>query len=212
MGTPKFKVVFVGDQSVGKTSIIVRYLKNTFDDKVDATIGMDFQTKTVSLSLGGQIRLQLWDTAGQERFRSLVNSYIRDAAAAVVCFDLTKRESFDNTSQWIEEVRSARGNEALIWLVGNKSDAGDKRQVPADECQRKAREVGGEFVEASAKTGDNVTALFEKLAEALVNRSEQGHSTAASASRQQAADTNIQLGAGSAGQGEGERKKKECKC
>ncbi|CAE7817288.1 rab6, partial [Symbiodinium sp. CCMP2456] len=102
MSLPKYKVVLVGDQSVGKTAVVVRYLKNTFEEKAEATIGMDFQTKTVQLLSGSQIRLQLWDTAGQERFRSLVNGYIRDAAAAVVCYDVTNRQSFDSTTQWIE--------------------------------------------------------------------------------------------------------------
>eukprot|EP00931_Biecheleriopsis_adriatica_P066089 TRINITY_DN40503_c0_g1_i1.p1 TRINITY_DN40503_c0_g1~~TRINITY_DN40503_c0_g1_i1.p1 ORF type:complete len:208 (-),score=57.58 TRINITY_DN40503_c0_g1_i1:97-720(-) len=207
MSTPKYKVVFVGDQSVGKTSIIVRYLKNTFDDKVDATIGMDFQTKNVQLGDGkGQLRLQLWDTAGQERFRSLVNSYIRDAAAAVVCFDITKRDSFENTAKWVEEVRSARGDDALIFLVGNKSDVSeDQRQVNADEARAKALAFKAEFTEASAKTGDCVKELFQKLAETLATRTERGAST-------QAADTNIQLAAEPIANSEAERKKKGCAC
>eukprot|EP00435_Cladocopium_sp_Y103_P043536 s1262_g12.t1 len=86
MSVPKFKVVLVGDQSVGKTALVMRYLKGTFDEKVETTIGMDFQTKTVQLLNGSPIRLQLWDTAGQERFRSLVSGYIRDAAAAIVWY------------------------------------------------------------------------------------------------------------------------------
>jgi len=169
MATPKYKVVLLGEQSVGKTSLIVRYLKNTFYDKVDATIGMDFQSKTVTLG-DRSIRLQLWDTAGQERFRSLVNSYIRDAAAAVVVFDLTKRESFDSSTRWVDEVRSARGDDALIFLVGNKADAAEQRQVSTEDGQRRAKDIRAVFMETSAKTGDNVPTLFQQLAEALPQR------------------------------------------
>mmetsp|Transcript_55099 Transcript_55099/g.98317 ORF Transcript_55099/g.98317 Transcript_55099/m.98317 type:complete len:205 (-) Transcript_55099:87-701(-) len=204
MATPKYKVVFVGDQSVGKTSLIVRYLKNMFDEKVDATIGMDFQTKTVKLNESQNIRLQLWDTAGQERFRSLVTSYIRDAAAAVVCFDITKRETFDNTGRWIEEVRSARGDDALIFLVGNKADVEDQRQVTTQEMQEKAEQMrASKFIEASAKTGDKVQDLFQMLAEALMSGSER-----APGSRQ--AEPTVQLGAVQSE--DAERKKKACQC
>merc|ERR1719491_2890756 len=115
---PKYKVVLLGDMTVGKTSLINRYLHGTFQEKVDATIGMDFQTKNVCTG-DRTVRLQLWDTAGQERFRSLVTSYIRDAAAAVVVYDVTQRQTYENAFRWMEEVASARGgSETVVFLVG----------------------------------------------------------------------------------------------
>merc|ERR1719305_2086606 len=116
----KYKLVFLGDQSVGKTSIITRFMYDTFDTAYQATIGIDFLSKTMFLEDKSSIRLQLWDTAGQERFRSLIPSYIRDAAAAVVVYDITKRASFAATSKWVEEVRNERGEDAVVALVGNK--------------------------------------------------------------------------------------------
>lgn len=214
--TQKYKVVLLGDQSVGKTSLIVRYLKNTFDEKVDATIGMDFQSKTVHLP-DRSVRLQLWDTAGQERFRSLVNSYIRDAAAAVIVYDITKRLSFANTAKWVEEVRSARGDEAVIMIVGNKSDATEQRQVSPEEGKRQAQEVGAEFTETSAKTGENVSNLFQQLAavlqvEASIQRAAVGGSAEAGAGSAGQAGVHLQA-ANVNGSGEGAAgSKKPCQC
>lgn len=93
-----------GDQSVGKTSIITRFMYDKFDSTYQATIGIDFLSKTMYLD-DRVVRLQLWDTAGQERFRSLIPSYIRDSSVAVIVFDVTSRDSFENTGRWIEEVR-----------------------------------------------------------------------------------------------------------
>merc|ERR1712137_106684 len=112
--------------SVGKTSIITRFMYDTFDATYQATIGIDFLSKTMYLE-DRTVRLQLWDTAGQERFRSLIPSYIRDSSVAVVVFDITNRKTFLNTSKWIEDVRTERGNDVIIVLVGNKTDLNDKR-------------------------------------------------------------------------------------
>ncbi|KAL6560409.1 Ras-related protein RABH1b [Orobanche gracilis] len=122
----KYKLVFLGDQSVGKTSIITRFMYDKFDHTYQATIGIDFLSKTMYLE-DRTVRLQLWDTAGQERFRSLIPSYIRDSSVAVIVFDVASRQSFLNTSKWIEEVRSERGSDVIVVLVGNKTDLVDKR-------------------------------------------------------------------------------------
>ncbi|ONM23814.1 Ras-related protein RABH1b [Zea mays] len=95
---------------------------------MQATIGIDFLSKTMYLE-DRTVRLQLWDTAGQERFRSLIPSYIRDSSVAVIVFDVASRQSFLNTSKWIEEVRTERGSDVIIVLVGNKTDLVDKRLV-----------------------------------------------------------------------------------
>jgi Ras-related protein Rab-6A len=113
------------------------------------------------------VRLQLWDTAGQERFRSLIPSYIRDSSVAVVVYDITNRNSFMNTSKWVDDVRTERGSDVIIVLVGNKTDLNEKRQVSIEEGEKKAKEFNVLFIETSAKAGYNVKALFRKIAQAL---------------------------------------------
>eukprot|EP00890_Picochlorum_soloecismus_P002264 jgi/Picsp_1/3038/NSC_01260-R1_ras-related protein rabh1b len=148
----KYKLVFLGDQSVGKTSIITRFMYDKFDTTYQATIGIDFLSKTMYLE-DRTVRLQLWDTAGQERFRSLIPSYIRDSSVAVIV--------------WVDEVRAERGADVIIVLVGNKTDLVDKRQVSIEEGDAKARELNVIFIETSAKAGFNIKALFRKIAAAL---------------------------------------------
>nr|CAI5864361.1 unnamed protein product [Callosobruchus analis] len=113
------------------------------------------------------VRLQLWDTAGQERFRSLIPSYIRDSTVAVVVYDITNANSFHQTSKWIDDVRTERGSDVIIMLVGNKTDLSDKRQVNLEEGERKAKELNVMFIETSAKAGYNVKQLFRRVAAAL---------------------------------------------
>lgn len=113
------------------------------------------------------VRLQLWDTAGQERFRSLIPSYIRDSTVAVVVYDITNVNSFQQTTKWIDDVRTERGSDVIIMLVGNKTDLADKRQVSIEEGERKAKELGVMFIETSAKAGYNVKQLFRRVAAAL---------------------------------------------
>nr|CAD2195514.1 unnamed protein product [Meloidogyne enterolobii] len=119
----KFKLLF------GKTSLITRFMYDSFDNTYQATIGIDFLSKTMYL----EVRLQLWDTAGQERFRSLIPSYIRDSTVAVVVYDITNANSFHQTSKWIDDVRTERGSDVIIMLVGNKTDLTEKRHTPLKE-------------------------------------------------------------------------------
>eukprot|EP01102_Stenamoeba_stenopodia_P007168 TRINITY_DN2001_c0_g3_i1.p1 TRINITY_DN2001_c0_g3~~TRINITY_DN2001_c0_g3_i1.p1 ORF type:complete len:216 (+),score=46.75 TRINITY_DN2001_c0_g3_i1:236-883(+) len=162
----KYKLVFLGDQSVGKTSIITRFMYDTFDSTYQATIGIDFLFKTMYLE-DRTIRLQLWDTAGQERFRSLIPSYIRDSSVAVIVYDITNRQSFLSTAKWIDDVRAERGTDVIVVLVGNKTDLADKRAVSIEEGEAKAKEWDVMFIETSAKAGFNIKALFRKVASAL---------------------------------------------
>uniref|UniRef100_A0A8C6TZD5 Rab6 n=1 Tax=Neogobius melanostomus TaxID=47308 RepID=A0A8C6TZD5_9GOBI len=147
----KFKLVFLGEQSVGKTSLITRFMYDSFDNTYQATIGIDFLSKTMYL----EDRTVIVDTAGQERFRSLIPSYIRDSAAAVVVYDITNVNSFQQTTKWIDDVRTERG------------DLADKRQVSIEEGERKAKELNVMFIETSAKAGYNVKQLFRRVAAAL---------------------------------------------
>uniref|UniRef100_UPI00358DE5B1 ras-related protein Rab-6A-like n=1 Tax=Myxine glutinosa TaxID=7769 RepID=UPI00358DE5B1 len=168
VGAPlrKFKLVFLGEQCVGKTSLITRFMYDSFDDSYQATIGIDFLSKTVYME-DRTVRLQLWDTAGQERFRSLIPSYIRDSAAAVVVYDVTNILSFEQSSHWIKNVRGERGHEVVVFLVGNKTDLAEKRQISFEEGKDKARELDVMFLETSAKSGYNVKQLFRSVASTL---------------------------------------------
>ncbi|RMZ88736.1 hypothetical protein DV736_g4032, partial [Chaetothyriales sp. CBS 134916] len=163
----KFKLVFLGEQSVGKTSLITRFMYDSFDTTYQATIGIDFLSKTMYLE-DRTVRLQLWDTAGQERFRSLIPSYIRDSSVAVVVYDISSKRSFEQTRKWIDDVRGERGNDVIVVLVGNKTDLGDqKREVTTQQGEEEAKRAGALFVETSAKLGHNVKALFKRIAQAL---------------------------------------------
>ncbi|XP_035290046.1 ras-related protein Rab-6A-like isoform X2 [Anguilla rostrata] len=162
----KFKLVFLGEQSVGKTSLITRFMYDSFDNTYQATIGIDFLSKTMYLE-DRTVRLQLWDTAGQERFRSLIPSYIRDSTIAVVVYDITNLNSFQQTSKWIDDVRTERGSDVIIMLVGNKTDLADKREVTLEAAERKSQELGVMHIETSAKTGHNIKQLFRRVAAAL---------------------------------------------
>jgi Ras-related protein Rab-6A len=151
---------------VGKTSVITRFMYDKFDASYQATIGIDFLSKTLYLE-DRTVRLQLWDTAGQERFRSLIPSYIRDSSVAVVVYDVTSRASFDSVPRWVQEVRAERGSDVVVFVVGNKTDLVERRQVSIEEGDARARELGVSFVETSAKAGFNVKALFRKIAASL---------------------------------------------
>merc|ERR1712154_178101 len=171
----KYKLVFLGDESVGKTSIITRFMYDHFDDTYQATIGIDFLSKTMYLE-DRVLRLQLWDTAGQERFRSLIPSYIRDSSVAIVVYDISNKTSFLNTHKWIEDVREERGDDVVIMLVGNKIDLNDHRQVTKNEGEEKANQLNVMFMETSAKSGDNIKSLFRKVATNLPGMDEQNQS------------------------------------
>eukprot|EP01061_Rhynchopus_euleeides_P027326 TRINITY_DN44474_c0_g1_i1.p1 TRINITY_DN44474_c0_g1~~TRINITY_DN44474_c0_g1_i1.p1 ORF type:complete len:247 (+),score=81.39 TRINITY_DN44474_c0_g1_i1:48-743(+) len=163
----KYKLVVCGDTHVGKTSIITRFIYDTFDKQYQATIGIDFLSKTMYLE-DRTVRLQVWDTAGQERFRSLIPAYIRGSSVAIVVYDICERQSFLSSEKWVEEVREERqGEEVLIVLVGNKTDKGEARVIPLEEGEAKAKELNVMFIETSAKTGYNIKTLFRKVANSL---------------------------------------------
>ncbi|KAG6383283.1 hypothetical protein SASPL_156970 [Salvia splendens] len=207
----KYKLVFLGDQSVGKTSIITRFMYDKFDTTYqESNFFMERKKETMhALSYNWNrflvqkmyledrtVRLQLWDTAGQERFRSLIPSYIRDSSVAVIAYDVANRQSFLNTSKWIEEVRTERGGDVIIVLVGNKTDLVEKRQVSIEEGDIKAREFEVMFVETSAKAGFNIKPLFRKIAAALP-----GMEALSSAKRDDMVDVNLKP-TGNGGQNE----------
>ena len=161
-----FKYIIIGDTGVGKSCLLLQFTDKRFQPVHDLTIGVEFGARMITID-GKQIKLQIWDTAGQERFRSLIPSYIRDSTVAVVVYDITNSNSFNQTSKWIDDVRTERGNDVIIMLVGNKTDLQDKRQVTTEEGEKKAKELDVMFIETSAKSGYNVKQLFRRVASAL---------------------------------------------
>jgi small GTP-binding protein len=156
-----FRVVAAGDSSVGKTSIINRFLRDTFETEEPQTIGVLCES-FIQECHGTAIEIQLWDTAGQEQYRSLAPVYYRSATAAIVVFDLSNRGSFENVSKWIRAFRDASTALAIVLIVGNKSDRSD-RAIRSEEAKSLAKEHNASYVETSAKTGQGVKVLFDEL-------------------------------------------------
>ncbi len=158
---PKYKLIFLGDQSVGKSCILNRFMNDTFTEEYQATIGLDFQSKNVQID-NQDIHLLLYDTAGQEKFRSLIPMYTRDANIILLVYDVTSKDSFTHLSQWLKDLTNIKKEEVIFAVVGNKIDLEDKREVSAEEGQNYAKEHEFLFAEVSAKTGNGFSELFYK--------------------------------------------------
>ncbi|CAK9144724.1 unnamed protein product [Ilex paraguariensis] len=161
-----FKVVVIGDSAVGKTQILSRFAKNEFCFDSKSTIGVEFQTRTVTIK-GKVIKAQIWDTAGQERYRAVTSAYYRGALGAMLVYDITKRQSFDHVARWVEELRAHADSSIVIILIGNKADLVDLRAVPMEDAMEFAENQGLFFSETSALSGDNVESAFFKLLEEI---------------------------------------------
>ena len=158
---PKYKLIFLGDQSVGKSCILNRFMNDAFNEEYQATIGLDFQSKDVLIE-GQKIHLLLYDTAGQEKFRSLIPMYTRDANIILFVYDISCRDSFLHLTDWIKESSNAKVDEIIFALAGNKNDLEDKREISYEEGKKFAEEHNYIFQEISAKTSDGFSELFNK--------------------------------------------------
>lgn len=134
-----YKMIIIGDSGVGKTNILSRYTKNQFSFDFKSTVGVEFGAKKVEM-YGIKIKNQIWDTAGQERYKSITNSYYKGAKGALVVYDITKRDTFQNVSKWINELRMNGDKDVIIVLVGNKCDSEDERVVTLEEASDFAKE------------------------------------------------------------------------
>ena len=121
-----FKILLLGDSSVGKTCFLKRYTDNTFQDAYLSTIGFDFKFKFVTLENGKTVKVQLWDTAGQERFRTIAKSYYKGAHGIILIYDVTNRKTFDNIRKWLNQIKDEASNKISIILVANKIDCEDE--------------------------------------------------------------------------------------
>eukprot|EP01104_Vermistella_antarctica_P001747 TRINITY_DN1186_c1_g1_i1.p1 TRINITY_DN1186_c1_g1~~TRINITY_DN1186_c1_g1_i1.p1 ORF type:complete len:209 (+),score=31.15 TRINITY_DN1186_c1_g1_i1:224-850(+) len=163
------KVVLVGECSVGKSTLALRFVKEKFYERTESTIGAAFLTKTLTVN-GEPVKFELWDTAGQERYHSLVPMYSRDAQLALIVYDITKEATFARAKTWLGELRSSASDDLVIALVGNKCDLDGRRRVSAESAHAFAEENDIPVcMETSAKSGHNITLLFTKLAEQLEN-------------------------------------------
>lgn len=160
-----FKVLLLGDASVGKTSFTKRYCYNIFNPSERLTIGVDFHVKTIDFH-GKKIKLQIWDIGGEERFRFLLPTYCLGANAAFLLYDITRPQTLDNISEWTNIVRQ-KGGPVPIMLIGSKIDLEkSQRNIPREYGIQIAEKHGmTSFGEISSKTGQNVTKTFEVLTE-----------------------------------------------
>lgn len=165
-----FKVMLIGDSCVGKTCLLTRFKDGKFlSGTFISTVGIDFRNKVVTVD-GSKVKLQIWDTAGQERFRSVTHAYYRDAHALLLLYDVTSKNSFDNTRAWLAEVHEYAQDDVVIMLIGNKCDVNGDRVVRREDGERLAREYNVAFMETSAKTGLNVDLAFMAVARELKAR------------------------------------------
>uniref|UniRef100_A0A669C503 Calcium release activated channel regulator 2A n=1 Tax=Oreochromis niloticus TaxID=8128 RepID=A0A669C503_ORENI len=171
-----FKVVLVGNSSVGKTSLLRSFCEGRFHPSTTATVGIDYSVKTLTLD-NMQVAMQLWDTAGQERYRSITKQFFRKADGVVVMYDVTVEESFKAVRPWITNVQEAAGEGIPILLLGNKMDMDEDREVSFKEAEQLAYENKVMFFEVSAYTGKNLTESLTHLARVLMEQEDRVRDT-----------------------------------
>ena len=159
-----YKVLLLGDSSVGKTCVLLRYCDKTFQEAHLSTIGLDYRLKTMTLENGKNIKLQIWDTAGQDRFRAITKNYYKGANGIILIYDVTNLQTYENVKNWINQIREEANPNVVIYLAGNKVDVNEElRVVKAEEGQKIADEYNLTFYETSAKSGININEIFEDL-------------------------------------------------
>ena len=168
-----FKYIIIGDTGVGKSCLLLQFTDKRFQPVHDLTIGVEFGARLIAID-NQQIKLQIWDTAGQESFRSITRSYYRDAAGALLVYDITRRDSFLHLTRWLEEARQNGNPTMTIMLIGNKSDLEHRRAVSTKEGETFAQQNGLVFLETSAKTATNVESAFIKTAESIYDKIKEG--------------------------------------
>ncbi|KAL9323725.1 hypothetical protein ACSQ67_008582 [Phaseolus vulgaris] len=150
-----FKYIIIGDTGVGKSCLLLQFTDKRFQPVHDLTIGVEFGARMVTID-SRPIKLQIWDTAGQESFRSITRSYYRGAAGALLVYDITRRDTFNHLASWLEDARQHANPNMSIMLIGNKCDLSHRRAVSKEEGEQFAKENGLLFLEASARTSQNV--------------------------------------------------------
>jgi small GTP-binding protein len=168
------KYIIIGDAAVGKSNLLLRYVHGQFKPEYQLTIGVEFGAKNINIS-SKVFRIQIWDTAGQENFRSITRAYYKNSVCALVVYDISSRDSFNNVTSWIEDCKNQSPKTIFMVLVGNKCDLEDKRQVSYEEGKELADKNELLFFESSAKDGINVDEIFENSAKEIAKKIEQGY-------------------------------------
>ena len=163
-----YKILLLGDSSVGKTCFLMRYTDNTFQDIHMSTIGLDYKLKNVQLENGKMVKIQVWDTAGQDRFRSITKNYYKGAHGIILIYDVTEQKSFDNVKNWMAQIKEEVSERVSIVLVGNKIDDEDNRKISTEQGESMAKDYEIMFFECSAKTGQNIDEIFNNLVKKVV--------------------------------------------
>ena len=159
------KLLLLGDSSVGKTSILLKYISNKFDDSSISTVGVDYMDKIIDYNKF-KIKLQIWDTSGEEKFRTITKNFYRNADGLLVVFDLTKKESYDHIRSWINEAKE-NNDKLKTLLIGNKLDLKDERIVAIDVAKQFAEKNNLKYIETSAKDGTNINESFQAIIDLL---------------------------------------------
>ena len=161
------KILLIGDTSVGKTSILSKYIDDIFEENQISTIGVEYKVKSLIIN-GRKINLRIWDSSGQERFRSITQSFFRNAEGILYIFDLTEKKTFEGVKQWLIDSESYNLNIKKI-LVGNKVDLVEKRKVEKEIIDNFVKKIQLKYYEMSAKDGTNIDNVFRELAEMILS-------------------------------------------
>ena len=162
-----FKILLLGDSGVGKSSLLLRYTKNQFNQDIRSTIGVEFGVKYITID-NIQLKIQIWDTAGMERYRALTSSYYKGAKGVIIVYDVCRKKSFENVDKWISDFKSKADEDAVILLIGNKSDLVNQREVNTEEAIDKSQKIKLAFMETSAKNNENVHKAFLTLIKEII--------------------------------------------
>ena len=162
-----YKVLLLGDTTVGKTCFLMKYTDKTFQDVHISTIGLDYRLKSMVLKNGKNIKLQIWDTAGQDRFRAITKNYYKGANGIILIYDVTNPKTYDNVKNWVTQIREEASPNVVVYLCGNKIDMKEERKVKEEDGKIMAEEFGFPFNETSAREGININETFEDLVERI---------------------------------------------
>lgn len=168
-----YKVVVVGSSGVGKTAIVQRLVDGTFQEESQSTVGVEFKSHNITND-NEIVKLNIWDTAGQERFRSVSKAYFRNAVGAILVFACNDSGSFADLDSWLNDLHTLSTSNAVVVLVGNKSDLAEGRQVSVAEAETFAARHGMIYLETSARDGTNVSEAFVRLAKQISERVKKG--------------------------------------